>query len=125
MPRELIAVAPRQPVFRDYEVEPPGPGEARVRSALTTISHGTEMSLYRGTAPFANQAFDRELRAFVPHEHGTIYPMQLGTEYVGEVIDVGDGVDEVAVGDVVYGRGGHREIQRAPASELVRLPDGL
>ena len=92
---------------------------------MTTISHGTEMSLYRGTAPFATQAFDLELRAFVPREQGTIYPMRLGTEYVGEVIEIGAGVVEVAVGDLVYGRGGHRDIQQAPAAELVRLPDGL
>lgn len=26
MPRELIAVAPREPVFREYDVQPPGPG---------------------------------------------------------------------------------------------------
>lgn len=125
MPRELIAVAPREPLFRDYDVDPPGPGEARVRSTMTTISHGTEMSLYRGTAPFATQAFDLELRAFVPREQGTIYPMRLGTEYVGEVIEIGADVEEVAVGDLVYGRGGHRDIQQAPAAELVRLPDGL
>jgi len=125
MPRELIAVAPREPVFREYDVPPPGPGEARVRSKLTTISHGTEMSLYRGTAPFATQAFERERRAFLPHEHGTIYPMQLGTEYVGEVVEVGDGVDEVAVGDLVYGRGGHKEVQQTRAGELVRLPTTL
>jgi 2-desacetyl-2-hydroxyethyl bacteriochlorophyllide A dehydrogenase len=125
MPRELIAVAPRQPVFREYDVAAPGPGEARVRSTMTTISHGTEMSLYRGTAPFATQAFERERRAFVPHDHGTIFPMQLGTEYVGEVIEIGEGVGEVAVGDLVYGRGGHKEIQQAQASELVLLPAGL
>src|SRR3954470_20792143 len=125
MPRELIAVAPREPVFREYDVQAPGPGEARVRSTLTTISHGTEMSLYRGTAPFATQAFERRRRAFVPHEQGTIYPMQLGSEYVGEVIDVGHEVDEVAVGDLVYGRGGHKEIQQTQASELVPLPASL
>jgi 2-desacetyl-2-hydroxyethyl bacteriochlorophyllide A dehydrogenase len=96
-----------------------------VRSRLTTISHGTEMSLYRGTAPFATQAFELERRAFVPHEAGTIYPMQLGTEYVGEVTAIGDGVDEVAVGDVVYGRGGHKEVQQSKASDLVLLPESL
>lgn len=125
MPRELIAVAPREPVFHEYDVQPTGSGEARVRSTLTTISHGTEMSLYRGTAPFATQAFERARRAFVPHEQGTIYPMQLGTEYVGEVIEIGEDVNDVAVGDLVYGRGGHKEIQQAPAAELVRLPAGL
>ena len=59
MPRELIAVGPRQPVFREYDESSPQTGEAKVRSISTTISHGTEMSLYRGTAPFATQAFDR------------------------------------------------------------------
>lgn len=125
MPRELIAIAPREPVFQDYEEPAPGDGEVKVRSTLTTISHGTEMSLYRGTAPFATQEFDLDQRAFVPHEQGTIFPMRLGTEFVGEVIEVGDGVDEVAVGDLVYGRGGHKEIQHAPAAELVRLPSSL
>jgi threonine dehydrogenase-like Zn-dependent dehydrogenase len=122
VPRELIAVAPRRPVFQEYEERLPEPGEAVVRSTLTTISHGTEMSLFRATAPFATQAFERERRAFVPHEQGTIFPMQLGTEFVGEVLAVADGVEDVKVGDPVYGRGGHKEIQQTPAAELVVLP---
>ena len=41
------------------------PGEARLRSLLSGISHGTELSLYRGTSAFTDRVFDRGLRAFV------------------------------------------------------------
>jgi 2-desacetyl-2-hydroxyethyl bacteriochlorophyllide A dehydrogenase len=125
VPHELIATAPRTTAFREYEVSDPEPHQATVRTKLSTISHGTEMSLYRGTAPFATQEFDLERRAFIEHEGGTIFPCRLGTEYVGEVTAIGEKVENLAVGDLVYGRGGHRDVQQGDAASLVRLSSAM
>lgn len=125
MSRELITVAPRRIEAREVDDRAIGPGEIRVRSRLTTISHGTELALYRGTAPFATQRFDLETRAFRDEPGGTIYPFRLGTEFVGEVVEVGPDVESLAVGDTVYGTGGHSDLQLLAAADAISIPAGV
>ena len=61
-----------------------------------------------------------------------IYPVALpfipGREGVGVVTEVGTGVSEFAVGDVVawpFGDAGYAEYVRVPARAVVRVPDGV
>ena len=64
---------------------------------MSGISHGTELSLYRGTSAFADRVFDRDLRAFVrPDPPRPVYPATLGYELVGTVEDAGSQVHEFA-----------------------------
>ena len=43
MPRELVAIAPREPVLREY-VEPPlQADQIRIRSEFSAPKHGTEL----------------------------------------------------------------------------------
>jgi alcohol dehydrogenase len=65
------------------EPPPPAPGEARVRVRVVALNH-IDVWGYRGMA-FAKRQF----------------PLTVGAEAAGEVIAVGDGVTEVAVGDRV------------------------
>lgn len=49
-----------------------------------------------------------------------------GAEFSGEVIEVGAGVTQWQVGDLVMGRGrGYAELVTAPANQLVRVPGSL
>ena len=82
-----------------------------MRSKLSGISHGTELSLYRGTSAFSDKVFDRGLRAFVdpPAGSASTYPVTLGYEMVGEVIEVAPDVTAVAVGDLVHTGTPHQE----------------
>ncbi|HSU10133.1 MAG TPA: zinc-binding dehydrogenase, partial [Pseudonocardia sp.] len=86
-------------------------GEVRLRARLSGISHGTELSLYRGTSAFADKVFDRGLRAFVepPAGSASAYPVTLGYEMISEVVEVGLGVTEVAVGNLVHTGTPHQE----------------
>lgn len=55
-------------------------------------------------------------------------PVTLGGEGAGEVVEVGEGVTEVAVGDRVAWAGGfgaYAEYAALPAARLVPLPDGV
>jgi len=104
MANVLTANGPRQLGFRREDHERPlEPGEIRLRSLLSGVSHGTEMNLYRGTSPFEDRTFDTDLRAFVPGDatHAS-YPRKLGYEMVSHVVEVGSGVDRVAPGDLVH-----------------------
>ncbi|MBI2939633.1 MAG: zinc-binding alcohol dehydrogenase [Chloroflexi bacterium] len=113
MPRELIAVGPRTPAFRQYEEEPLGMGEIRVRTLFGAPKHGTELRLYRGEAPQQDSRWDPAWHIFLPgtaEGHG--FPRRLGNMAVGLVTEVGPGVEGVAVGDRVAGYGPLRETQR-------------
>jgi threonine dehydrogenase-like Zn-dependent dehydrogenase len=111
MPRTLVLDGPRQLRLSDMPTRPLRPGEIRLRSLLSGISHGTELSLYRGTSAFTDKVFDRGLRAFVEPPAGSVaaYPVTLGYEMVAEVTEVGPDVTEVAVGDLVHTGTPHQE----------------
>jgi S-(hydroxymethyl)mycothiol dehydrogenase len=63
-------------------VEPPEPGEVRVRLAASGVCHSDQWAVHHGN-------------------WGAPFPMLLGHEGAGIVEDVGDGVDAVAPGDRV------------------------
>ena len=104
MPRTLVLDGPRQLRLSDQPTRDLRPGEIRLRARLSGISHGTELSLYRGTSAFTDKVFDRGLRAFVepPAGSAAAYPVTLGYEMVAEVTEVAPDVTEVAVGDLVH-----------------------
>jgi 2-desacetyl-2-hydroxyethyl bacteriochlorophyllide A dehydrogenase len=109
--RTLILDGPHRLRLVDQPSRPLLPSEIRLRSRLSGVSHGTELSLYRGTSAFTDKVFDRGLRAFVaPHAGSTsAYPVTLGYEMVSEVVEVGDEVTEVSVGDLVHTGTPHQE----------------
>src|SRR5215217_8029748 len=104
MPRTLVLDGPHRLRLADHPTRALRPGEIRLRARLSGISHGTELSLYRGTSAFADKVFDRGLRAFVAPPAGSVsaYPVTLGYEMVSEVVEVGSAVTEVQIGDLVH-----------------------
>ncbi|HEV8633968.1 MAG TPA: zinc-binding dehydrogenase [Chloroflexota bacterium] len=138
MPRELVALAVRTPGFREYADEPLGPGEIRVRTRYGAPKHGTELHMYRRDSPFGDSRWDPRERVFLPgaSEQGG-FPRPLGNIAVGEVIEVGTGVEGaassegIAVGDVVAGYGPLRETQRwawgtpGPYPGVRKVPPGM
>src|SRR6476620_5000739 len=111
MPRALVLEGERRLELQEQPSRPLKPGEVRLRARLSGISHGTELSLYRGTSAFADKVFDRGLRAFVepPAGSASAYPVTLGYEMISEVVEVGSGVTEVTVGDLVHTGTPHQE----------------
>src|SRR3712207_6759245 len=110
--RTLVLDGPRQLRLSEQPSRPLQPGEVRLRARLSGISHGTELSLYRGTSAFTDKVFDRGLRAFVhPHagSNGSAYPVTLGYEMVSEVVEVTPDVTAVKVGDLVHTGTPHQE----------------
>lgn len=106
----LILEAPRQLGFRTERDPPLQPGELRLRTLLSGVSAGTELTYYRGTNPYLSKRWDETRRLFLPAEQGPCaYPVtHLGYEEVGEVVEVGPDVTGVAVGAQVFGTWGHR-----------------
>jgi 2-desacetyl-2-hydroxyethyl bacteriochlorophyllide A dehydrogenase len=110
MPRLLLLDGPRQLRLEERARSELQPREVRIRPLVSGISHGTELSLYRGSSAFDERVFDRELRAFVRRNDGrSSYPLTLGYELVGRIEEIGEQVAEFQPGDLVHAGASHAE----------------
>lgn len=127
-PTALVLHAPRKIGFVPLETAPLAAGQVRIRTLYSGISAGTELSQYRGTNPFMQRRWDEASRLFVQADAPSWpYPVRnLGYEEVGEIIEVGSGVEDLQPGQRVFGTWGHRT-HHVAAAELARdrlLPAG-
>jgi threonine dehydrogenase-like Zn-dependent dehydrogenase len=121
--RVLTVDGPRRLRFSAGDADRPlRPGEVRLRSVLSGVSHGTEMNLYRGASPFDSRTFDPDLRAFVP-ANGTpdTDPRTIGYEMVSRVEEVAPNVDHVAVDDLVHTGTPHQDRTVVSLPEMRRF----
>ena len=96
--------------WEDVDPGKPGPGEALVRHEAVGLNY---IDIYHRTGLYALPSL----------------PTTPGLEAAGVVIEIGEGVDEVGVGDrVAYAGvppGAYAEIRRIPAHRLVKLPAAI
>ncbi|MGW6442848.1 zinc-binding dehydrogenase [Lentzea sp. NPDC055074] len=94
---------------REVPAPQPGPGEVLVRVLLSPI-HNHDLWTVRGTYGFKPEM-----------------PARSGTEFVGVVETLGEGVDGLAVGQRVSGGtfGAWAELVVAPAKTLIPVPDAI
>src|ERR1051326_5116169 len=90
--------APRQVELREVPLEPPGPGQALVRTLCTLISTGTELTALTGDFP-PDSAWSRYVR----------YPWTAGYSHGGEVEAVGAGVEALQPGDRLASHAPHTD----------------
>jgi len=109
MPEELQLIGPREVAIVPYDDPPLQAGEVRARAIMSGVSHGTEMNLLTGHNPFVEQEFDHELRLFVPRQAPLPDAVELGYEWIGEVIDIAPDVSRFKVGDRVHLSFRHRQ----------------
>jgi 2-desacetyl-2-hydroxyethyl bacteriochlorophyllide A dehydrogenase len=122
MPLELVVRTPKEIDFVEYQDREPGAGEVLVQTLVSGIKHGTELNMYRGTLPFAEQVWDPNLRLFRTVEPGEeiapFYPHTLGSWSAGVVSTVGPGVMKFKPGDPVHGEWKHRQTMLLPEKLL-------
>ena len=134
MPKQLVAVAPRKAALVDYEEPEIGRNQIRVRVEYASPKHGSEVGVFRGEDPFVADLFDEDWRLFLARKkeaardarngHGLV----LGNQWVGVVVEKGDGVVRFSVGDRVCGYGGIRETQVIDAVDdpfLLLVPEAM
>lgn len=109
--------------------DPVGPDQVRLETLFSGISAGTELTTYRGSNPYLTKRWDDRSRLFVEGASSVDYPVTgRGYEEVGRVVEVGDQVSGLAVGDLVWGTWGHRsgtvqQADRAARRVLSRAVD--
>lgn len=107
---------------------PVAAGKISVASTLvTSISAGTEMGFYRGTAPQIHTKTD-SFGLFSPSADAITYPMQsdgpgvwwMGYSGVGRVTAVGSEEKNLQVGDLVWTYSGHKSVM--VSDSFLKLP---
>ncbi|MBT3389566.1 MAG: zinc-binding alcohol dehydrogenase [Chloroflexi bacterium] len=119
--QSLYFTGPRRVEVRTEDCPVPRPGEVLVRTQLSAISPGTEMLIYRDQAP-KQLALDESIAAL---EGNFQYPLKYGYAAVGEVVRLGEGVEADWLGQRIFAFNPHETHFMAPASGLMRLPEGL
>ncbi|MBD3254695.1 MAG: zinc-binding dehydrogenase [Candidatus Lokiarchaeota archaeon] len=107
-PIELVVKEPNEIDYKSYRERRLKPNQVRAEAFVSGISHGTELNLFKGTAPFYDKIFDMKNRLFLKGENFTSYPIKLGYEWVGRVVDIGENVKKFKKGDLVHLPLGHR-----------------
>lgn len=117
--RSLWFAAPREVELRAERVPAPGPGEVRVRSIASAISHGTEMLVYRSEV-------DPEMPLDLPTFEGWFgFPIKYGYATVGRVLDAGPNAAALSRGDLVFVHHPHQDVFAVPAGFATKLPEHL
>ena len=93
----------------DYPLGPLAPGMVRVRTALSVISPGTEMTYIGRDAsnPYLHKTWDPELRIFTPGTPTQDYPVVFGYRAAGTIDASSDA--ELPPGTRVFGKWRHTE----------------
>lgn len=127
MGKAIKFLAPYQVGVEDYPERPLQPDEVRLATLYSGISAGTELSHYRGTNPGVSKKYDPASRLFRPAEATNWYPRSSGYEEVGRVAETGSAVEDIRVGDVVFGTWQHlsTHIMKGETARKQRLLPGL
>ncbi len=128
MPKELVAIAPRKPILREYKDRLLRPGEVRIRSMFSSSKHGTEMRNYRADTLDSKASFDPERRIYMEGSpHSSNFPVSLGNMTVGVVIEIGKGVTRFQKEDKIFGHLSIREthIVSESCEGLFPVPEGM
>ncbi|GAA5514018.1 L-threonine 3-dehydrogenase [Deinococcus carri] len=102
--RRLMLTAPRTFAWEEVALSPPAPGQVRVRTRLSAVSVGSELSVVEGWLP------------------GGSFPVRPGYQTLGVVESVGEGV-VLAPGTRVVTTLGHAGGGLHPVGEVLPVPD--
>ena len=127
MPKELVAVAPREPVVREYDLPELPDDHVRLQTQFAAPKHGTELAMYRGRSAFSRREWDGE--RWVSYARETEeplgFPMPLGNMATGIVAEVGAAASRFRPGDRVFGHLPIREVHTVPEGHLQPAPEGM
>lgn len=119
MPEAVWFGGPQRVEIREEPAPSVGPEDVRVRSLVSGVSAGSELLVYRGSAP-------RELQPDLPTVSGDFgFPIKFAYASVGRVVEVGANVVRPAVDDIVFVHHPHQTEYVVPADAPIPLPEGL
>lgn len=115
--KQIFFTEPCVAKLLDVKQEALGAGKVRVQTMVSTVSCGTER---------ANLIGDVNINSTMPAAEKPIFPRTGGYSSSGIVIEVGEGVSNVAVGDrVVMSWSQHKRINVISAGQVAKLDDHI
>lgn len=111
---DIVFPEARTVALVESDVPEPGEGEVRCRARTSLVSTGTESFCLDGV--FDPGTF---------WEEWVEYPFAPGYSMVSDVVDVGPGVTHLTTGDRVATSTPHSSVFVVPATECLRVPDGV
>lgn len=119
----VTITGPRAVALLPGRVPEPAAGQVLIRTAYTGISAGTEMNVYRGSAPQWRTHQDPASGLFLSGEPEWTYPLVYGYANVGVVERLGPSVDTLSPGDIVFTYQPHCDWVVADADAAIALPE--
>ncbi|MFN2438519.1 MAG: zinc-binding alcohol dehydrogenase [Chitinophagaceae bacterium] len=124
--KQLVATAPQQLAFLDYEDRPLQPHEVYIKVQYASPKHGSEQMDFRGKSPFMDEQYDNEWQMFRPRKEDEARGIEfgkwnVGNMIVGEIIEKGSEVIGFNKGEIVCTYGGIRETHIVNAVNNHRL----
>ena len=117
----LCFTAPYRVAVEESSLPPLPDGKVLVKTLVSAISQGTELLVYRGQAP-TDLSMDETIPA-LGGEFG--FPMKYGYAAVGEVVQLGQGVDARWRDALVFSFHSHESHFLSTPDELLPVPSGI
>lgn len=117
--RTVTFTAPQAVEITESPIPDPAPDEVRVRTAVSAISPGTELLVYRGDAP-SDMPADIGIEAL---SGDLSFPLSYGYAAVGEVTATGDDVPDTWHGRSVFAFRPHTSHFVCSPDELIPVPE--
>lgn len=121
MRQALWFANPFQVELREELLAPLQADEMLVQTAVSAISPGTEMLLYRGQMP-SDMALDETIDTL---DGGIAFPLKYGYAAVGQVVETGQDVDASWHGRFVFAFNPHESHFITKPDAILPLPDGM
>jgi perosamine synthetase len=123
--KELICVAPKHVEVHERNSDSLPSSGLRLKTILSGVAHGTEMKIFNGSAISGTTQFNESKRLF-EERSSSKYPVRLGYETVGQIIEVGDSADQSLLGRTVWVDAHHATEHVIQArSNVIVLPDSI
>lgn len=110
----VVFTEDRNVTISEREIEEPDPDQVRIETECSLVSTGTELTVLSGDYPDGSRWDEAYDLPFVP-----------GYNNVGTVVETGETVDRVSVGDRVGTYGPHAEYVVADAADCRVVPDAV
>ena len=112
--RKIVFKRAKEVAIEETDVPSPSSNQILVKSLVTLISTGTELTMLSGDFP-KGSVWDRITR----------YPLTPGYSNCGEVKDIGKRVSDLKVGDRVVSDAPHGEYALVKGDLAVKIPEGI
>jgi 2-desacetyl-2-hydroxyethyl bacteriochlorophyllide A dehydrogenase len=117
----LYFTSPYTVELRSEPIPSLAPNQMLVQTAVSAISPGTEMLLYRGQMP-VGMAVDETITALAGSMQ---YPLKYGYAAVGKVVEIGTAVSPFWRDQMVFAFNPHESHFVATPESVIRLPNGM